>query len=291
MVHNGIIWNDNEVAKEQFKDGIHYVSKQKNGKFNDSEVLMYDLASVIEGKKTDLSCEGSIAFIMVQLDKNGQRKALYFGRNSGNPLILTQFSHGFSLTSEGEGQSIPSNQLNKYDYKTKKFTSTPLTIPYHSYKPSRSTVLYGDWRDWTDDDGYGTTFQYKDTNKYLQPTVDTVIFTEDILNKHKDLARYGYDGEELIIQAVKEVKGALLYDTGYKTADAIEFGDLLLQEMEVEFAVLEDILRCDNDLTGTELDQYIELDIKRELVKKAIDDLTSQQQQLLLTGNRGAYDK
>lgn len=302
-VHNGVLWNDDIVAKQQMAEGVSYVSKQSTGSFNDSEVLIYDLADVIEGRKDKLSVEGSIAFIVVQLDKKGNRKALYFGRNTGNPLKIKKYKHGFSLTSEGDGEMIDPNKLFRYDYKTGKFSATDFTIPYRSYT---SNYGYSGGRDYEDYDygdyrGYNSGYDWKgnketgvgydahgnkiDQNGYLVPTAGTSgVFTEQVLDRYKSTGRYGAGGfEETEKQAVKEIVGALLYDMNYANEVALEFGTYLLDELQGQYLLLEDMFRQDLDLTGQELDEYLELDEKIRLLTLAIDQLADKQMKLALT--------
>ncbi len=290
-------------------DGISYVSKQSDGRFNDSEVLIYDLADVIEGRKKTLSVEGSIAFIVVQLDKKGNRKALYFGRNTGNPLKIRKYKHGFSLTSEGDGVMINPDKLFRYDYKTKKFSATDLTIPYRTYTTSNYGYGYNssgyrddfDDDDWGDYRGYNKGYNWRgnketgvgydrygnkiDANGYLVPDANqTGVFTEQVLERYKATGRYGADDQgEGERQAVKEIVGALLYDMNYVNETALEFGMYLLDKMKEQYLQLEQIIREDGDFNGTELDEYLELDEKIRLLEKALDQLTDKQMKLALT--------
>lgn len=305
MVHNGVIWNDDLVSKEQFNNGIHYVSKQRDGRFNDSEVLMYDIADVIEGKKDKLECEGSIAFIIVQLDKDGNRKALYFGRNSGNPLKIKKYNSGFSLTSEGDGINIDMNTLFKYDYATKVFSQTPLCIPtgweHHTYYGSQDRYTgYGSW----DDDGYDLKyngFHNKETglgydrwgnkidkkgNLLPDQTSTTNVFTEQVLERYKNMSKFGVDSQGDEKEAIREIKGALLYDMNYIDEVAAEFGKYMIDELQVRYDELEELITNDiDDSNGKILDEYLELDVQLELLSKAVDELDDNQLLLAIKNN------
>lgn len=304
MVHNGVIWNDDEVAKTQIGEGVSYVSRQYDGRFNDSEVLMYDLADVIEGKKDKLSVEGSIAFIMIQLDDSGKRKALFFGRNSGNPLKIMKYKDGFSLTSEGEGINIEPNKLFKYDYKTGKFSDSPLVIPYYTYSDKKyfesldAEYEYGDYNgyssgyDWRSSNGisgvgYDKSGNKIDANGYLIPDPSkggNGVFTEQVLERYKAAGRYGiHDFAETEKQAVKEIVGALMYDMNYSNDTALEFGAYLLDELDEQYSILDDKIQQDGDFNGYELDEYLELDEKRRLLTLAINQLADKQMKLALT--------
>lgn len=131
-VHNGVLWNEDELRKEHEKLGIDYVSEQIDGAYNDSEALIYDIARYIEGQVTHLTAEGSIAFIVCQRDKNGKPTGLYFGRNEGNPLVMRKTKKSFTLSSEGKGESILPNTMYKYDYDTGVISMSPCRIPSYS---------------------------------------------------------------------------------------------------------------------------------------------------------------
>lgn len=136
VVHNGVLWNENILKAEHEQRGIDYISEQEDGSFNDSEALAYDIARLIEGEVTHLKAEGSIAFIAIQRDKRGTPKAVYFGRNTGNPLVMKKTKASFTLSSEGDGEMIDPNTLYCYTYRTGEITQTPLHIP-------TSTRYYG----------------------------------------------------------------------------------------------------------------------------------------------------
>lgn len=301
MVHNGIIWNDHLVAEEQTKNGVYYVSQQRDGSFNDSEVLLYDLADVIEGKKHSLSVEGSIAFVMVQLDKKGKRKALYFGRNSGNPLKMKKYEHGFSLTSEGDGIDIETNRLFRYDYATRKFSSEYLYIPNQiiyskfNYNDSHWEKYDDDYSRGYDDNGYElipskeTGVGYNrygdriDRNGHILPSSNSVgVFTERVLDRYKDLPKYSPTEDSNEKEAVREVKNALMYDMNSSAETAIEFGELLIDELQVRYTELDFLITSDAMTTNGEFDEYLELDTKLELLTKAIDQLADTQLSLAL---------
>lgn len=131
MIHNGVINNPREVKIEHDKLGIKYVSEQEDGKFNDSEALVYDLARYFEGEVKDLTARGTIAFIAIKRDiKTGKSLELLFGRNGGNPLWLRKNKKMLTLSSEStDGEMIPINQLHTYNYETKKITKEYLFIP------------------------------------------------------------------------------------------------------------------------------------------------------------------
>lgn len=148
-VHNGVVQNDKKLREEHQKLGIEYVSTQPNGTFNDSEALIYDLARYFEGEVDHLEASGSIAFIMVKRDYSGKPLQLLFGRNDGNPLVMKKTQYSLTLSSLGEGDSIPVNTLHIFDYETKEIRTRPFNIPrwsYNSYNYPYSTNKGGTGR-------------------------------------------------------------------------------------------------------------------------------------------------
>ncbi|HET7630655.1 MAG TPA: hypothetical protein VFK03_04765, partial [Candidatus Saccharimonadales bacterium] len=141
LVHNGHISNSYSLKREHEKLGIKYHSVQSNGRFNDSEALLWDVALYLEGQQSELKAEGNIAFICLAQPKDGRKtRKLYFGRNT-NPLNLHFSKQTLMLSSEGPGEATEAHQLYEYNYRTKKLTHQPLDIPI--YRPVTSTTTYG----------------------------------------------------------------------------------------------------------------------------------------------------
>lgn len=135
LVHNGVITNAKTLYDEhqKLKKPITYQSLLDNGKFNDSEALLWDLALTIEGKQDALKAYGGIAFIAIKLVNNVPQK-LYFGKNAGRPLKMKRDESGMFLSSEGEGEDIKESRLYTYNYKKRRLTDKFFRIP--SYNPS-----------------------------------------------------------------------------------------------------------------------------------------------------------
>lgn len=132
LVHNGTLVNDDLLKAEHEKLGIQYVSEQYDGRFNDSEALLWDVALYLEGEQTELKAKGNIAFIVIKRDSKGTPVKLHFGHNSGSPLRMQHNKKGITLSSESKTKSdewVDTNRLFTLDYKTLKLTSEHLTIP------------------------------------------------------------------------------------------------------------------------------------------------------------------
>lgn len=116
LVHNGWLTNADELKIEHEKLGIKYSSEQPDGKFNDSEALLWEFALYMEGKKDKIDTTGPVAFICIALDEKGGDK-LHYGRNT-NPLHMYKNNKKILLSSEGKGSMIPADKLHTYDYKS-----------------------------------------------------------------------------------------------------------------------------------------------------------------------------
>ena len=164
LIHNGIISDDDTCKERHEKLGYTYQTEvhqkwrshgntiSKLTQYNDSECLAIELAETIESGLLEVNISGSIAFIMLQVEK-GKRKAskLFFGRNSGNPLKLENQKKQFiAITSDGEGKNVEVDTLYCLDYETNIITNTPLKIGRFSYAPVGYTTTYGGYHD----DGY-----------------------------------------------------------------------------------------------------------------------------------------
>lgn len=130
LVHNGMISNSHELKREHEKLGITYYSQQKNGSFNDSEALLWDVALYLEGKQDKLKAYGGIAFICLAMPKDKRTPSkLHFARNN-SPLMM-DYKEGqmIVLASEGEGEEIKPDTLYSYNYKTTKLETKELEVP------------------------------------------------------------------------------------------------------------------------------------------------------------------
>jgi hypothetical protein len=126
MVHNGWLTNQHLLKFEHGKLGIDYASTQPDGRFNDSEALLYDLALTITGRQTESKAKGAVAFIMIERVA-GEPVRLHFGRNS-SPLNLKRSEHGLGLSSEGAGEPITPQTHYTYDYATNQITQEPMKL-------------------------------------------------------------------------------------------------------------------------------------------------------------------
>jgi predicted glutamine amidotransferase len=130
LIHNGHIINSRTLKTDHEELGIEYKSWLKDeGKFNDSEALLWDVALYLENKQDKLKAYGNIAFICLAIPKDKRKPTkLYFGRNH-NPLKMSLNDSQIFLSSEGEGEEITPHTLYSYNYRTKKLDKVPVQIP------------------------------------------------------------------------------------------------------------------------------------------------------------------
>lgn len=130
LIHNGHISNSRSLRLEHEKLGIQYHSWDKSeGKFNDSESLLWDVALYLEGKQSKLQAYGNIAFVCLEIPKDKRKTTkLHFARNT-NPLNMLVDEGTVMLSSEGEGNSAQPHKLYTLNYKTLALDMIDLKIP------------------------------------------------------------------------------------------------------------------------------------------------------------------
>lgn len=154
LVHNGVVSNSRDLKPIHEKEyGIKYISEQPDGRFNDSEALLWEVALYLEGKKKTVDAIGSIAFIcyvstITKSGKTSKPKLYYYHNCIASPLVMQKHKNTFSLASLGEGTMVPYDKLFCYDYKTEKVTDSPLTLPtsWQSYNNYGASKPYSDNR-------------------------------------------------------------------------------------------------------------------------------------------------
>lgn len=156
MVHNGMISNDNTLYDLHCKNGFKYTTKVVTKQitensvyetycYNDSECLAIELAMFIEGKSTGIKAMGSIAFVLVQTDKNEKPLAIFYGRNGGSPLKLEKNKGFTTLSSESDNvkaTNVQDNIIYKRDYKTGNVTEIYQNVGVYNYPRVDSCMDY-----------------------------------------------------------------------------------------------------------------------------------------------------
>jgi predicted glutamine amidotransferase len=123
LVHNGIVWNEDDLKKRHKRFGIEYGSLQDDGRFNDSESLAHEFMLYITKRKKTFDGQGSIAIMVIETDKDRKATKLHYARNSGSPLVALKTRNTLQIASEGEGSIVPCGKLYTLDYETMKTTS------------------------------------------------------------------------------------------------------------------------------------------------------------------------
>lgn len=134
-VHNGVLTNHKELKVVHEKEGYSYTTELHNGVwceaenmfyydrgettcFNDSEALIIDLAQAIESGADKIMARGSIAFIILQIDKETKKPVkMFYGRNT-NPLMMEVEHSHIKISSMGSGSEVEPHKLHCYDYVT-----------------------------------------------------------------------------------------------------------------------------------------------------------------------------
>lgn len=131
LVHNGVLANAHTLKREHEELGIVYTSVQDDGRFNDSEALLWDVALFLEGKQTELKARGSVAFVCY-VKKDGKQKLFYF-RNDRPLKMSMDEGNKFILSSEGRGEDIKPSYLYEMDLETQEVTERFLSLPTYVY--------------------------------------------------------------------------------------------------------------------------------------------------------------
>lgn len=142
IVHNGVIWNDDELAAFHKTLDIKYISQEADGTFNDSEALAHDFARVITGEQKKSRARGSAAILALEYVKNEPRY-LWVYHNASSPLAFIA-EHGLFLIASTitGGTPVVTDSLFCYDIVTgeKKSQRTikikTYTEPIHTNKPA-----------------------------------------------------------------------------------------------------------------------------------------------------------
>lgn len=143
VIHNGVLQNEDELKEAHEKLGFVYTTAYKEKSilqflhstretetskegFNDSEAFAIDLALYLDGHSKHLDSIGTIAFIAFKTDKKGNVKAIIYGHNDGNPLVVEDTTGNkegmFFIKSEGSGIDVPVDKIYVLDYPSFKVT-------------------------------------------------------------------------------------------------------------------------------------------------------------------------
>lgn len=250
VIHNGIIYNDDVLKREHEKQGFVYttvIKKQfitkkntySSEMFNDSESLAIDFVLSLENNVA-MKSEGSIAIMVLQVAKKTKKAiALYYGRNTGNPLKIEIQGKGkdtFLGISSESGKELSPNVLYRFDYSTGEITSDAKMIG------NLSEPTYK-WNGYNGYNGYAGSYEgsYDDYGS-LPPTYG---YYSEKLGCWVNTAKSGWDDngyptdfefdfDEAVQDLKDEIKDAKKYDD-YDSVVALEAE---LEEMEDRYEQL-----------------------------------------------------
>ena len=272
LVHNGVVRNPDALKREHESLGIEYVSQQENGKFNDSEALLYDVARYIEGDVERLSATGTIAFIVVKKDKSGKPMQLFFGRNYGNPLKMKRTEYSITISSEGEGEEVEAHKLYCLHYDTNDMTVRKMDIPgsyarqpaykaptkttYTAPKHSSPTTTHT-----TTNTSHGSSAKPGQTQKSEEEIRKNIEHLLDEDSNHTDLPGWedGWGSSDDLAniekrweqqEAVKDAKDEFLKENNYDLTNALLAAEAMLRKLKSEQTRI-DVLSEDEDTEMT----------------------------------------
>lgn len=322
VVHNGVITNDTKQKEEYDEMGFIFTTNIRHEyitrgttyfdeQFNDSEAFAIDLALTLENKKPDMTSEGNIAFIAYQVNKKiGKVIRTFWGRNSGNPLVIDDNKAFISITSEGNGKVVEPDMLfcldhitgytthedkkigksysdyyakNSYKYKKEDDYSG-----YHDHRIGGNVGFAGKWADEDDDDTTlgipeaDTQDMLDDREKYLEIADFELFyggsslsmlptdFTQADMIKLYEEKAYLEDEMQISMQNSD-------YDTGQAILDLIDMVDMRIVKVEKYY----------DDL---ELSQAISKGSVKSVCSQELDEIANKATQLLFPENKNKKD-
>lgn len=260
-IHNGVVRNSRDLRKTHEEMGITYTSIQQDDTFNDSEALIYDLARYFEGQVDKITAAGSVAFVVVKRDKQGKPMTLFFGHNSGNPLVMKKTEHSLTVASTGEGDPVPVNELHIFDYETNELRTTTMYVPSYYQQPQTYAPYIPTKSDLEDDDYFNKRYNIPNSS-----SIDTQV-------------RKGLE-DELIMRVgdKEEVKQAILDDNFGRKAAAAAEAILELSDAEQEKSLMDTWISHEEDEdTMVDIVQYwVDVNAYAEMLGEIVDELNQE---------------
>jgi predicted glutamine amidotransferase len=298
LVHNGYLSNEDTLKDAHEALGIKYVSEQPDGRFNDSEALLYDVALYLEGKQDKLNAKGAIAFVVIERDEAGEAIKLHWGRNGSSPLKIDIKDESITIASEGQGKDVPTNRLFTHEYGSGMYDSIELDIPAYVYTQTGYTQA-GYTRSYGDDYPSMTKtiekyepieYDYHDSDgtHYVGSTDPKVGESE--CHKAGEPCDYVYG--QLVAPSAKRVSEAadymevLLANNGDWTEAAIEEAYADLAEREAELYSFKELVNSYN--TNEQVNDFLEAS---EHVNNLEDDIKMMNRVIDLLEVQLAYEE
>ncbi len=270
VTHNGIITNDDDLKELHEQLGYKYnteiITKKiietkstiytypEETQFNDSEALAIELARYIDGQSSSVDARGSIAFIVLQTDKNNVATRLYYGHNDGNPLFRNQDEDLLCLKSVGEFRDkVDTDKIYSYDYTTKETIESALVLQNRFVSKDYGRAIYPE----VEEERKGM-FGFRTLTNSSTPPEDI----EDDLPTAPDMtAREYLEGGSIIDYSIED-----LLMEGWSVAE-------LEQEAYEESYLLDELISYEEYIIGSQYKK--ELEERAELVNKRIGILAA----------------
>lgn len=161
MIHNGVVLGGDmgEISKAgyKFKSRVEEIKYYRAGgklyeriessDINDSEILGYYVASLLEGEREDIPMTGAIACIVLQENKKTGKCTVYAMRNEQNPLKVYRDGQTLLIASEGNGVDLPSHQIHVLDLPTLRFSTHKVVNIGKVYIPTYSGYGFKPYQD------------------------------------------------------------------------------------------------------------------------------------------------
>lgn len=130
IAHNGHINNDDALKKTHEDLGIEYVSEMFDGKFNDTEALVWEVGRYLSGEIKELDLSGAMAFIAIE-KRNGNTLTHFGKKNRWDSLEYYHSDKGLFIASElwrsdFKAKEVKEETLYTYNHATRKLFKSKL---------------------------------------------------------------------------------------------------------------------------------------------------------------------
>lgn len=138
FIHNGVMSGGSEYEiKEEgytfrsrvqeikyYRAGGNLYERVESSDVNDSELLGYYVASMLEGERKDIPMTGAVAAFMLRENKKTKVCTLFAMRNLQNPLVVKRDkkAHSIMIASEVVGGELDAHAIHVLDWKTLTFS-------------------------------------------------------------------------------------------------------------------------------------------------------------------------
>ena len=255
LIHNGHISNFETLQEEHEKEGFNYKTatpckKSYYGKdtedyVTDSEALGIELAKFIEGKTKKIGCTGLYAFMLLQMTRNNEPIAIYYGRN-GNPIKFYQNEKLMLMASEAKGLILPIDKLYRYDLGTDKYDCIDMREEADDFykNVTRITPNQEDYSYEQEELGFNVGKIAKD----LEFPVPENYFWRDFISEYSTMdenTRGLVEERDTLVADLEELNNELLDNIDMTDKNSIEYGHEIIKEARKKF---NDAKELDNEI-------------------------------------------